>query len=356
MDFNTSHNIYCANSNSMSQIEDGSVSLVVTSPPYPMIQMWDEMYGRQNSEIKTSLYCGNGEAAFILMHAELDKAWEEVYRVLQDGGILCINIGDAVRSIGYKFQVFVNHSRILQACLSIGFHALPLILWVKDTNRPDKYMGSGMLPAGAYVTLEHEYILVLRKKEKREFKTKEEKENRRKSAFFWEERNQWFVDKWKDIPGTSQKVSLDKSRDRSAAFPLDIPYRLICMFSVMGDKVLDPFLGTGTTMLAAMMTGRNSIGYEIDSSLAEIVSDRVSCILRIANAHNEQRLQRHVKFMKRDRLPWNPVHYTNERYGFPVVTKQETELSIPFVNNAFLDTDGKFRINHTFDHVATACQ
>ena len=104
-------------------------------------------------------------------------------------------------------------------------------------------MGSGMLPAGAYVTLEHEYILIVRKGSKREFKTEVEKENRRESALFWEERNVWYSDVWTDIKGTEQKLPKAMSRLRSAAFPFELAYRLINMYSVKGDVILDSISG-----------------------------------------------------------------------------------------------------------------
>ena len=135
--------------------------------------------------------------------------------------------------------------------------------------RPNKFMGSGMLPAGAYATLEHEYILILRKGNKREFKSKEDKLRRQQSAFFWEERNVWFSDIWEDLKGTKQN-NIDKHiRERSGAYPFELPYRIINMFSLRGDTVLDPFLGTGTTTLACMATARNSIGYEVNPNFKE---------------------------------------------------------------------------------------
>ena len=100
-------------------------------------------------------------------------------------------------------------------------------------------MGSGMMPPGAYVTLEHEYVLVLRKGNKREFGTAEEKKNRRESCFFWEERNLWFSDVWMDLKGTTQNLIEDSARNRSAAYPFELPYRIITMFSVKGDTILD---------------------------------------------------------------------------------------------------------------------
>ena len=180
-----------------------------------------------------------------------------------------INIGDAVRTIGKNFQLYPNHARILTTFSKQGFTVLPEIIWRKPTNAPNKFMGSGMLPPSAYVTLEHEFILILRKGGKRIFKTEKDKINRRNSAYFWEERNTWFSDIW-DLRGVTQTMLEKKSkelRSRSAAFPFELAYRLINMYSVKGDVILDPFLGTGTTTIAAMVSARNSIGFEIEKNL-----------------------------------------------------------------------------------------
>jgi DNA modification methylase len=174
----------------------------------------------------------------------------------------------------------------------IGFSALPAILWRKQTNAPNKFMGSGMMPPGAYVTLEHEYILMLRKGNKKEFKTNEEKKIRRESSFFWEERNVWFSDVWMDLKGTSQNLFDNKARDRSAAYPFELPYRLTTMFSVKGNTVLDPFFGIGTTMYAAMAAARNSIGYEIDRNLKEQIISKSSGIVGFSNKRIEERLDK----------------------------------------------------------------
>ena len=121
---NTFHKILCADSRKLGQIQSESVDLMVTSPPYPMIKMWDEMFSEQNPEIKKALLLGNGNKAFELMHRELDKVWNEVYRVLKNGGIACINIGDATRTINNNFQLFASHSRIVNHCLKIGFQGI----------------------------------------------------------------------------------------------------------------------------------------------------------------------------------------------------------------------------------------
>jgi len=163
----TTHQIYFKNATDLQELSNGSIDLMVTSPPYPMIEMWDEIFSKQKPSIGKALRRKDGNQAFELMNRELDRVWKEVYRVLKDGGFACINIGNATRKIGEEFRLYSNHSRILEYCLKLGFSSLPEILWRKQTNAPNKFMGSGMLPAGAYVTLEHEHILVLRKGNKR---------------------------------------------------------------------------------------------------------------------------------------------------------------------------------------------
>ena len=157
---NSLHKLLVSNSKKMKGVQPESVHLVVTSPPYPMIAMWDEIFSLQNKIIKSFLDKNNGPKAFEWMHRELDKVWEEIDRVLVNDGIACINIGDATRTIDGNFQLFSSHSRIISKFIDLGFINLPNIIWRKPTNSPTKFMGSGMYPPGAYVTLEHEYILV----------------------------------------------------------------------------------------------------------------------------------------------------------------------------------------------------
>ena len=170
----TIHKILTADSRDLGAIAGDSVDLIVTSPPYPMIEMWDEVFSALNPKIGQAIADGKGRAAFDMMHYELDKAWQEVVRVLKEGGWVCINIGAATRRVGDGFQLYSNHSRITSALFSLGLDSLPIVLWRKQTNAPNKFMGSGMLPAGAYVTLEHEYIIIMRKKCKRVFETDQE--------------------------------------------------------------------------------------------------------------------------------------------------------------------------------------
>jgi len=312
----------------MEYIKDKSIDLMVTSPPYPMIEMWDEIFSEQNPEIKTALANKHGNRAFELMHKELDKVWNEVFRVLKNGGFACINIGDATRKLDDRFRLYSNHSRILQHCIEIGFEPMPEILWRKQTNAPNKFMGSGMLPAGAYVTLEHEFILMLRKDGKRNFKTEEDKLNRQKSAYFWEERNNWFSDVWEGLKGTRQN-HIDKAiRERSGAYPFELAYRLINMFSVRGDTVLDPFLGTATTTIASMVAGRNSIGIEIDKNFRDSIIQRIDTAIDTSKEQIENRLKNHLEFMKQRSTLKGEPKYTNSVYGFPVMTRQELELTL----------------------------
>ena len=307
---------------------DSSIDLVITSPPYPMIGMWDEAFSGQDARIPACLSEARGRDAFELMHGLLDRAWAEVHRVLKQGGIACINIGDATRTFNGDFQLYSNHSRILSSFLDSGFAALPDILWRKPTNAPNKFLGSGMLPVGAYVTYEHEYILVLRKGRRREFRSVRDKMQRRRSAFFWEERNSWFSDVWFDIKGVAQNLVDKKARQRSAAFPFELAYRLICMFSVQGDVVLDPFAGTGTTLAAASTAGRHAVGVEFDESLLPVVCSSLRSIPSFANEYNRDRLLRHVQFAAKRTLEVGPFKYANTHYGFPVMTSQEQDLLI----------------------------
>ena len=322
----TIHKIFYQDARELKQIPSESVDLVVTSPPYPMIGMWDQVFGSQNSAIQKALKTGDAKRAYELMHEILHPVWDEVFRVLKDNRFACINIGDATRKTGDDFCLYPNHANILNYLLNIGFSALPDILWRKQTNAPNKFMGSGMLPAGAYVTLEHEYILIARKNSKREFKTADEKRNRCESALFWEERNIWYSDVWMDIKGTDQGLSDEVSRLRSAAFPYELAYRLINMYSVKGDVVLDPFLGTGTTIAAAMTSGRNSIGVEIDESFQHAISPIARHIVNFSNDYLHDRLIRHFEFVKNRLQKSGPLKYMNKHYECPVVTSQEQSI------------------------------
>jgi DNA modification methylase len=279
----TAHKVILGNSQQMPEIADCSVHLMVTSPPYPMIQMWDQQFAQLNPKIaalwKDPTVDPPEEAVpkiYDAMHEALAKTWTETYRVLVDGGIACINIGDATRSINGKFRVFPNHARIIEHCEKIGFTTLPYILWKKPTTKPmykgkGAFLGSGFLPPNAYVTLDCEFVLIFRKGKLRKFPPKDPE--RYDSQLTKEQRDEWFSQIWQ-VTGTRQTA--DELERRTAAYPDEIADRLICMFSIKGDTVLDPFLGSGTTMKVCEKNHRNCIGYETDKKLLTTITKKIN--------------------------------------------------------------------------------
>ncbi len=304
-------------------IENESVNLIVTSPPYPMIKMWDDIFINLNNKITLE----KPEEAFNLMHKELEKIYKRCFDALKPGGVLIVNIGDATRTIKENFSLFPNGSRTIEICRKLGFNMLPQIHWWKPTNSPNKYMGSGMLPVGAYVTLENEHILIFRKG-KREF-LNHQKQNRSESAFFQNERNAWFSDIWSDINGARQTIK-GLGRERNAAFPIKLAHRLICMYSVIGDVVWDPFGGTGTTTVAAIISGRNSIINDIDETFVQYSINRTAKLnmneLNKINANRikEAKKSTKSKLKKKDKKG----KYFNKNYGV-VYTRQEVKIKLP---------------------------
>ena len=230
---------YKKDSSNMSEIVSNSVQLIVTSPPYPMIAKWDELFGCVDFEFQ---------------HRQLNQVWIECKRVLIEGGIACINIGDATRTIkGRGFTCYPNYAKVVINMMNLGFIPLIPILWRKISNKPNSFLGSGFLPPNGYVTQEHEFIGIFRKGRLRKFPPKDR--NRYASSFTHAERDNWFAQTW-EIPG-------EKNAKKNSSFPREIPSRLIKMFSVLGDVVLDPFCGIKTTMKVAEELGRIGIGYDI---------------------------------------------------------------------------------------------
>lgn len=315
------------NSENLPEISDKSVDLIVTSPPYPMIEMWDNLFCKINPTISDDLKNFRGNNAFEKMHEILNKSWQECDRVLKDNGFVCINIGDATRTINGNFSLYSNHTKIINFFQKMGYSVLPDILWRKQSNSPNKFMGSGMYPAGAYVTYEHEYILVFRKGTKRIFDAKD-KIRRQQSAYFWEERNVWFSDLW-DVKGTSQIIETPIiARKRNASFPFEIPYRLVNMYSVKGDTVLDPFCGFGLTNLACVCSERNSIGVDIEAEICEFALKNLSGAKDILNKIIEKRLNFHNAFISTLSDEKKEKCYKNSHHNFLVKTRQEKEICI----------------------------
>ena len=256
--------VFYRSSERMEELDSDSIQLVVTSPPYPMIEMWDRLFEKL-LHLEPGTFPEQDDA-FELSHQFLDRIWSECYRVLEKGGILCINIGDATRTLGGSFQCYQNHARIALQCERVGFQSLVPISWRKPTNKPNAFLGSGFFPPNAYVTLDCECILILRKGGKRILEPRDPL--RYASQYSKAERDVWFSQTW-DLRGERQNHA------ETAPFPEEIPYRLIRMFSSLGDAVLDPFLGTGTTVRVARAVGRKGIGYEVNSSLKPLIDQSV---------------------------------------------------------------------------------
>lgn len=320
---NTKHRFITGNSSDMVEVPDRTVHLTVTSPPYPMIEMWDEMFSEQDPLIGRAMELNMGKEAFERMHKLLDEVWEEVSRVTTPAGIVCVNIGDATRKLGKNFQCYPNAARITKWFFDNGFTVLPSIHWRKPTNKANKFMGSGMLAPSAYVTQEEESILVFRKgPTPRDFNTDGERGTRQASAYFYEERNKWFCDSWDDIPGSRQD-GLKNSKRRLALYPVEIPHRLIHMYSIYGDTVLDPFAGSGTTLVAAMASGRSSIGYDLDEDMQKIFKKRIHEPKQLNSRFTRDRIHSHLKYVEETDRDFK---YENKMYGFPVTNKAETKM------------------------------
>jgi modification methylase len=214
-----------------------------------MIPQWDALFRRL------------GATTYRAMLDVLEDAWRACHRVLVPGGILAINIGDALRTTDGAFRLWSNHAETLVAAERAGFRPLPYVLWKKPTNKPNAFLGSGFLPPNAYVTLDCEFILLFRKGDLRGLPAHDRR--RRASRFSKPERDRWFSQIWGDVRGAPQRTA----GRRTGAFPPAIPERLVRMFSLVGDTVLDPFAGTGTTLEAASRWGRNAVGVEWDPEI-----------------------------------------------------------------------------------------
>ncbi|WP_455633970.1 DNA-methyltransferase [Parabacteroides sp.] len=254
----TKHTIIYGDSRKMSLIQDESVQLIVTSPPYWQLKDYgiDAQIGFNDSYEE---YVNN-----------LNLVWSECFRVLEPGCRLCINIGDQfARSVYYgRYKVIPIHSEIIRFCEERGFDYMGSIIWQKTTSMHttggDKVMGSFPYPRGGIVKIDFEYILIFKKFGNAKATSKETRE---KSKLTKEEWDECFSSHW-IFEGARQDKHI-------AVFPEELPKRLIKMFSFVGDTVLDPFMGSGTTALAAKNLCRNSIGYEINSDFYNFYKEKV---------------------------------------------------------------------------------
>ena len=254
----TTHTIIIGDSRKMESIRDRSVHLVVTSPPY--WQLKDYGNGSQigfNDSYED--YINN-----------LNLVWNESCRVLDNGCRLCINIGDQfARSVYYgRYKVIPIRTEIIKFCETIGFDYMGAIIWQKvtttNTTGGATIMGSYPYPRNGILKIDYEFILIFKKGGKPQ---KVEKERKQQSKLSKEEWNQYFAGHW-NFPGEKQDKHL-------AMFPAELPNRLIKMFTFVGDTVLDPFLGSGTTSLSAKNLERNSIGFEINEDFLPIIRKKV---------------------------------------------------------------------------------
>ncbi len=255
----TLHKIITGDSRRMDELSDKSVHLIITSPPY--WQLKD--YGIENQigfDDSYENYINN-----------LNIVWKECYRVLHDGCRLCINIGDQfARSVYYgRYKVVPIRTEIIKFCEIIGFDYMGAIIWQKvttsNTSGGATIMGSFPYPRNGILKLDYEFILIFKKIGN---PPKPLKENKEKSRLTKEEWNSYFQGHW-NFGGAKQDKHI-------AVFPEELPKRLIKMFSFVGDTVLDPFLGSGTTSLSAKNLNRNSIGYEINPEYIEIIKNKLN--------------------------------------------------------------------------------
>lgn len=260
----TIQKIYVKNSMDMSDLPDNSVHLMITSPPY----FNTKMYSRE--PIENDL--GNIHD-IDLWFEKISKVWKEVFRVLQPGRKAFINIMNLpIKLENGSFRTLNLVGRTIDICEDIGFIFKRDIIWQK-TNAVRAHFGTYPYPGGILINNTHEFILEFEKPEKKGFDkyshlSKEQKEKSKLDKQFWIEI------KKSDVWIMKPECSGDK-RLHVAPFPYDLPYRIIKAFSFIGETVLDPFVGSGTTLLAAADLQRNGIGYEINQEIAEIAYERI---------------------------------------------------------------------------------
>lgn len=254
-----SHKIILGDSRYLSKIEDKSVQLIITSPPY--WQLKD--YGSENQ-----IGFNDSYEEYI---NNLNLVWKECYRILSDGCRLCINIGDQfARSVYYgRYKVIPIRTEIIRFCETLGMDYMGAIIWQKNTTMNTSgggsVMGSFPYPRNGILKIDYEFILIFKKLGNAPKPTKEQKEE---SVLSKEEWNTYFDSHW-TFGGAKQNEHI-------AMFPEELPRRLIKMFSFVNETVFDPFAGSGTTLLAAKNLGRNSIGYEINKNFIPIIKNKLN--------------------------------------------------------------------------------
>jgi modification methylase len=252
------HRIIFGDSRYMPEIADETIHFMVTSPPYWCIRDYSHQ-GQIGYNQKYADYV-----------SDLSLVLGETYRVLHPGCRAAVNVGDQyLRASEHgRYRVMPIPADIIAEAHKIGFDFMGNIIWKKisttKTTGGGVWMGSVYHPRDGHITYEHEYIIILKKPGKAPKPTKEQKENSRLTR---EERSEWFRGIWEIHP--------ERQNKHFAVFPLEIPYRLIKMYSFQGETVLDPFMGSGTTAKAAHMLDRNCSGYEINSDFKSFIEEKL---------------------------------------------------------------------------------
>jgi DNA modification methylase len=258
----TTHNLFQFDARKLSFIPDETVHLVVTSPPYWTLKKYND-YENQLGDVED----------YEQFLKELDKVWKHCYRVLVPGGRLVCVVGDVClsrRKNKGRHTVVPLHASIQEHCRKIGYDNLAPIIWYKIANAVFEASGNGAGFLGkpyepnAVIKNDIEFILMERKHGYR----KPSVATRTLSIISNENHKQWFQPIWSGVTGAS-------TRNHPAPYPEELAERLIRMFSFVGDTVLDPFMGTGTTTVAAAKWGRNSIGVELDPHYFEFAEKRI---------------------------------------------------------------------------------
>ena len=260
-DFPSTHKLVQGDARNLSFLKDESVHLVVTSPPYWTLKRYNESEGQLGHV-----------ADYEQFVKELEKVWREVFRVLVPGGRMVCVVGDVClsrRENAGRHTVVPLHSDICVTCRRLGFDNLNPIIWHKISNASyevsngSKFLGKPYEP-NAIIKNDIEFILMQRKPGGYRKPTEQQ---RQLSMVPKDKFNRWFQQFW-NLSGATTK-------EHPAPFPLELASRLVQMFSFVGDIVLDPFCGTATTMVAALKTGRSSIGIELDTEYCRMAASRL---------------------------------------------------------------------------------
>ncbi|MEK9165603.1 MAG: DNA methyltransferase [Patescibacteria group bacterium] len=284
----------------MKELPDNSVHLVITSPPYWQLKDYgtDDQIGYNDSYEN---YINN-----------LNLVWQECYRVLQNGCRLCINIGDQfARSVYYgRYKIIPIRTEIIKFCEIVGFDYMGAIIWQKSTTMNTTggatIMGSFPYPRNGIIKLDYEFILLFKKNGTPE---KIDKNLKELSKLTKEEWNTYFQGHW-NFNGARQDGHI-------AMFPEELPKRLIKMFSFVGDTVVDPFAGSGTTSSAAKNLSRNSVGYEINSKFINIIKQKLG--VRV----NKMSDNSNVSFMDQGKTN---INFNDQIAKLPYIFKDSVKL------------------------------